>query len=340
MTEWWAFKPVTTAFEKTKKLLLSPFNAWTWIKLIVIVFFVGGASKVGSNFSNFYNYGGNPASGIHSWDIANFLTNRSLIMLILFIILLVLVIMLILAYLRNVFSFALIKSVTTGDVHVIKPALENLGRGLRLFVFTLLVGLFTLLVAVVLVVAMIACILIAIKVGVASAGAVLLVLLLALIIVLLLLLLIAFCIAMGVFMGFTYDFVAPMMYFKGKGVIASWKELYALVKKEWQQFGIYIITRWALEFALGIIMAIITVPILLVYIALLIIGLIAALALMKTSILLAVIIGICILIGTILFLALVLIIEMPVGVYLRYFSLDVLKIADPAAVAYTGKMGT
>jgi hypothetical protein len=35
-----------------------------------------------------------------------------------------------------------------------------------------------------------------------------------------------------------------------------------------------------------------------------------------------------------------LVISMPVSVYLRYYSLDMLKKADPSAVEYSGKMGT
>jgi len=54
----------------------------------------------------------------------------------------------------------------------------------------------------------------------------------------LLLLLCAFSIAMGIFIGFTYDFIAPMVLFKNQGVLGSWKWLWASIKKNWPQYGV------------------------------------------------------------------------------------------------------
>lgn len=339
MTEWWAFKPVTTAFEKTKKILLEPFNVWTWIKLCIIVFFVGGATRFGSQFSNVLNYReSNPAA--YENVITNVLSNSGLVMLIIALIIIALIIAIILAYLRNVFSLVLIRALATGEVHVIRPMRENLGKGLRLFVFTFLLGLFTLAVVVILIVAMILCLVLAIKTGVSSAGAIALVVLLGFIVVLLLALLAAFSIVMSIIIGFTYDFVAPMMLFKGMGVIEAWKYLYTLIRKEWKQFGVYVLVRWALELLVGIIVGIISIPIILVFIALLLVGLFMALAAAKASALLVALVVVGILVGVLLFVAIMLVISMPVAVYLRYYSLDVLKNIDPAAVEYSGKMGT
>jgi hypothetical protein len=277
MTEWWAFKPVTTAFEKTKKLLLSPFDIWTWIKLIVIVFFVGGATRFGSQFTNIFN-SGNRMTGPAGYPngIRDFLSNTNVILLIVALVLLLLVIVIIMAYLKNVFSLVFIKALATGDVHVIKPAMENLGRGLRLFVVTILLGLFTLIVALVFIVIMAACVVFAIKAGIATAAGLLIVLALALIFVAALALFIAFCLIMAIIMGFIYDFVAPTMLFQGLGVIESCKHVYHLVKKEWKQFGVYVLTRWVVDLCVGILLTIISIPVILVYIALLIIGVIMA----------------------------------------------------------------
>jgi hypothetical protein len=340
MTEWWAFKPITTAFEKTKKILLEPFNVWTWIKLCVIVFFVGGAGRFGSQFSNVLNYRDISGEVAYRTAIDNLLSNRSLLMLIVALVILALLIVIILAYLRNVFSLVLIRALTTGDVHVIKPMRDNLGKGLRLFVFSLLLGLFTLAVVAILAVAMILCVVLAIKTGVSSAGAIILVALLGFIVVLLLALLAAFSIVMSVIIGFTYDFVAPMMLFKGMGVVEAWKYLYKLIRKEWKQFGVYVIVRWALELLIGIIIGIISIPIILIFIALLVVGLFMAIETAKVSALLVALIAIGILIGVLLFVAIMLVISMPVAVYLRYYSLDVLKNIDPAAVEYSEKIGT
>lgn len=232
MTEWWAFKPVTTAFEKTKKLLLSPFDMWTWIKLIVIMFFVGGASSFGSQFTNIFNSGNNMSGPMgYRNEITNFLSNSNLVMFIIALILVLLVIALILAYLRNVFSLVLVKGLATGDVHVIKPALDNLGRGFKLFIVTFLLGLFTLAVVLVLVVVMVACVLIAIKTGVAAASGLLLVLLLALVFIVALVLLVVFCLIMAILIGFIYDFAVPVMFFKRMELSRHVSMCTALLKK-------------------------------------------------------------------------------------------------------------
>lgn len=340
MTEWWAFKPVTTAFDKAKKLLLSPFDVWTWIKLIVIMFFVGGASRFGSQFTDVFNSGERMSSQTnYTNEVNNFLSNSNLVMIIIALVLLILVILIILAYLRNVFTFVFIKALATGDVHVIKPALDNLGRGFKLFVVSFLIAIFTLAVAFVLLLVMIACVLIAIKSGLASASGLLIALLLALVFVVALVLLIAFCVVMAVVIGFIYDFVAPTMFFQGMGAIQACKHVYGLVKKEWKQFGVYVLTRWILELFVGIFVGILSILVLLVYVALLVICVIIAIAAMKASVLIAALIGICIVIGTLVFIAIMLLIAMPVSVYFRYFSLDMLKNADPSAVQYSGKIG-
>lgn len=342
MTEWWAFKPITTAFEKTKKLLLEPFNIWTWIKLIVIVFFVGtGANRLTSPFSNLSNMGqyrtGN--YGDASSVVNNILSNSTLLLIILAAMILLIVFVIILAYLRNVFSFVLIKALATGDVHVIKPAMDNLGRGFRLFIFSLVLGLITLIVDVILVVLAIIALIAAIKIGVGSAAGIVAVILLACVIVFLLLLLVVFSILMGIVIGFTYDFVAPMVLFKNMGVLEAWRSLWGTIRKEWQQFGVYVITRWLLELGIGIAAAIITFPLLLIFAAILLVGVFAAAAAWKASAVIAVFIILTLILVAVALIIVMMFINMPIAVYLRYYSLDVLKKIDPSAVQYTGKIG-
>ncbi len=340
MAEWWAFKPISTAFEKTKKILLEPFNVWTWIKLMVIVFFVGtGTNSFTSQLSNMGNYGrGGTAdySGM-SQAVQNILSNSALLMLFIGLVLLVIVIVIIMAYLRNVFSFVLIQALTTGDVHVIRPAMNNLGRGLRLFIFTLLVVFFTLLVVVVLVVLMILAIILAIKIGIASIVSALLVALIVCIVLALFVLLIVFSVVMSIFMGFTYDFVAPMMLFKNTGVTESWKSLWKSIKTDWKQYGVYVIARWVVQLGINILMLIIALPIIFIFIAIFVVGVILAVAMAKTSILLAVFVGLLLALLLLVLIIIMMALSVPVSVYLRYYSLDVLKQIDPSAVVYSGR---
>lgn len=339
MTEWWAFKPITTAFEKTKKLLLEPFNAWTWLKLMIIVFFVGtGTSRLGSQFSNLGNYRTSPSDTTAiDQTISSLPSNSTILAIILIAIVLIVLIALIFAYLRNVFSFVLIKDLASGDVHVIKPMRENLGRGFRLFIFTLLAGILTLIVVLVFVGLAILAVLLAVKTGTSSATGIFTLILAICLICLMILLMIVFSAVMGIFIGFTYDFVAPMVYFKGMGIVESWKWLWASIKKNWQQYGVYVISRWALEFAVGILSLIVILPVALIFIAILVAGGLLAAAIAKTSVAIAVLIGLVLLVVLALFIIAMMAISMPVAVYFRYYSLDVLRQIDPSAVIYSDR---
>ncbi len=339
MTEWWAFKPVTTAFEKTKKILLEPFNAWTWLKLMIIVFFVGtGTSRLGNQFGNSFNYNTGPSDTAYmDQTINSILSNSTLIAIIIAVVVLAILLALLFAYLRNVFSFVLIKSLTSGDVQIIKPFMENLGKGFRLFIFTLLAGIVTLAVVLVFIGIAILAILMAVKLGTSTAAGIVVLVLAIFLILLLILLMIIFSVIMGIFVGFTYDFVAPMVYFKNMGIVESWKWLWASIKKDWQQYGVYVITRWAVELAIGILSLFIILPVALIFIAILVFGGMMAAALINTSLVLAVIIGLVLLAILAVFVIVMMAITMPIAVYLRYFSLDVLKQIDPSAVVYSDR---
>jgi hypothetical protein len=65
------------------------------------------------------------------------------------------------------------------------------------------------------------------------------------------------------------------------------------------------------------------------------VGGIMAIAAAGTSIVLAVIIGLVLLVVLAVFIIAMAAISMPIAVYLRYFSLDVLKQIDPSAVIYS-----
>ncbi|MDI6897860.1 DUF7544 domain-containing protein [Methanocella conradii] len=333
MTEWWAFTAVGTAFDKTKRTLLEPFNAWTWLKLMVIVFFVGtGANRLGSQFGNVVNYQASPPdTKAYEQAINYILSDTTLIVILIGVFLLVILVALLFAYLRNAFSYVLIQALASGDVHIIKPFMENLGRGFRLFLFTLAVGLLAFAVIICLLIPMIASIIIGIKMGIIA-------LILAIpIFVISLIIMIAFSIAVSIFVGFTYDFVAPMVYFRGAGIIESWKWLWASIKKDWKQYGVYVIARWALELGVGILLMFIALPIALIFIAALLVGIIMAVAAAKASMILTVVIGVALLVLSAIFILILMAITMPVAVYFRYYSLDVLKQIDPSSVVYSGR---
>ena len=344
MAEWWAIKPISTAFQKTRKLLLEPFSIWTWIKLLVIVFFAGtGASSISSIFSNLSNYRRRTTnaytytSSDANQTIHNILSNTGLMALIVVLVIIVIAIVLLFIYLRNVFSFVLIKALATGDVHVIRPALDNLGKGFKLFIFTLIVAIVTVIVAAILAGLIILGVLMAIKIGVASAVSAILVMVIALLIMILLLLLIAFLIAAAIFFGFTYDFVAPMMLNKNMGVRGSWRYLWGSIRSNWQQYGVYVIVHFLVQIVVSILLLIVVLPFALTFAAIVIVGAMVATATSGTAIGLTVLIGLVLLILAAIFVILIMFISMPVSVYFRYYSLDVLKQIDPSAITYADK---
>lgn len=327
MTEWWAFTAVGTAFDKTRKILLEPFNGWTCLKLMIIVFFVGmGANRLGMVNCQMDS----PDTKAYEQAINYILSDTTLIVVLIGVFLLVILMSLLFAYLRNVFSYVLIQALTSGDVHIIKPFIENLGRGFRLFIFTMAVGLLAFAVIICLLIPMIGSIIIGKMGGTALILAIL-------VLALLLLIMIAFSIAVSIFVGFTYDFVAPMVYFRGAGIIESWKWLWASIKKDWKQYGVYVIARWALELGVGILLMFIALPIALIFIAALLVGITMAVAAAKASMILTVIIGVALFVLSAIFVLILTAITMPVAVYFRYYSLDVLKQIDPSSIVYSGR---
>jgi len=108
-------------------------------------------------------------------------------------------------------------------------------------------------------------------------------------------------------------------------------------KKELAAVWGYVLTRWVLELGVGILLLFILLPVGLIFLAILLIGAIMAFALAKTSIILAVLVGLILLVVAIVFVIIAMALSMPVAVYFRYYSLDVLKHIDPSAVIYSDK---
>lgn len=337
MTEWRAIRSVTTAFDKTKRLLLEPFNLWVWLKLVIIVFFAGTIGTRYSNIGNQIQYRFDKYSEMQSM-ISAILSDRTLLYIAIALIVAIVILALVFGYLRSVFSFVFIHALATGDVRVIKPALENLNRGLRLFVFNILASLFTIIISV-LIIAMIAIsIFTAINMSTSSVTGIAAILLLAGLSIVLFLVLIAFILLMSIIIGFTFDFIAPYMYFKNMKLLEAWSHLYAIITDDWKQFGLYIIARWILEIVLSIALMVIMLPFFILILVLIVLAVLAMGFVWKVSILLSLFIAFIAAIFTIIAIIALYIISMPVAVYLRYYSLDMLRYTDSSAVIYSDRI--
>jgi hypothetical protein len=322
-----------TAFEKTKKILLEPFNIWVWAKLVLIAFFagaLGGGSNVGNNFS-----GSSEDLSNLMYSTSNAFPNSTLLLLAILFVIFIVVLVIVMLYLRSVFTFVFINALTTRDVKIVKPFRENMDKGLKLFLFNILLILVSLIIALIIIGPAIYLIFKVINIGSMDLMSSLSFIVIIFAIILLVILFICFVVLMSIITGFTYDFVAPFMYFKGMGIVEGWKHLISKMEKEPLEFLIYIFARWILQLIIGLASLIILLPLIFI----LVIGLIAAafigalLAEVSIWLLLPVI-----LVAGIFMLAciiLIMFVTMPIAVYFRYYSLDFLKEMDDTAVMYT-----
>jgi hypothetical protein len=346
MTELYAFRPVSTAFEKTRKLLLEPFDTGAWIRLVLITFLVGTGTmsfNPGSNLQYAFNQG--DVSNMPAYDFGHVLSDTTLLIVVLLIAAAALLLILVMAYLRGVFSFVQIDALSAGNVRIVRPFKENMGRGFKVFVFNVVVTIISLVVMGIIVVAMILAILALLGGGdvwsastwnslsTSSLIGIIAVVLLELMAIL------AYSVFIGLFVGFFYDFGVPLMYFRNMGLRQSIGQVWGMVKTQPLQFFVYVIVRWVLELAIAIVLGIIYLFVLAIFFAVGFITVIAMLKAAETSLLLALPFALAIILGLLLLVIVTAVISMPVQVYLRYYSLDFLKSIDPSYVNYTGRIG-
>jgi hypothetical protein len=338
-----ALKAFETAFTKARKLLFEPFDLWTWIKLIFI-FILAGALGTGTNSTptSSYNIGdkGSSSGMDTSWisQLFNSMNDTTIILLILAAILIILAIVLFFMYLVGVFNFVLVRALTTGDVKVIRPAADNWLNGLKVFLFELVITLLSIII--ILIPLLIFLALIFAVVGISNSSAIAAVALIILLVALIPIIAFIVLVAMiaGIIRGFTYDFVVPIMMFKGKGLVDAWSDLFNTIMKNPVEFIVYAVARFIAQILVYLALAIILIPFLLILVGFLF--LMAWLGIVLSSVLggmltILIIIFAALVIG--LFLGLLLCVLMPIAAYFKYYVLDFLKGLDPNAVIYSEK---
>lgn len=303
----YAFRTIDGAISRTKSLLW-PIHAGIWLRLAVIALFVGGAG----GFNPFsYNFG-----GADQIDQAAFPADLGLSdPTILLIIGAVLLIGLLFFYLGSVFQFVFVDCLSSGEVSLSRTFGLRTGKGLRLFLFQVLL-LFLLFAAMAL--------LVGLFVLPAAAGAKAsiflgLVVLIPAIIILALL--------FGVVLTLTTDFVVPVMIARDCGVIEGWKKVWGFLVADLKNTLVYLITRFVLGIVVGIILFI------LVLLVLLIVGLpLAGIALLAVGLTPAAVPAFFVpllLIGMLIALPLLLLVQVPFMTFFRYYALLVLGLFSP-----------
>ncbi|RQH00026.1 DUF7544 domain-containing protein [Natrarchaeobius oligotrophus] len=305
-----AVDDLSDAIDVTRNLLL-PIRAKLWLKLAVVVFFVGGMGMSG----------GTPPTG----DVTMFAENvpgdvadegldaipEDVLLIAGAIIVVVLVLWLLFALLGALMEFVFIESLRSNEVHIRRYAKENLGRGLRLFGFRLVLGLAAFSVVVV---PLVFLFLSAPDVETVVGS-----------LLLLALFWIAVFLVYAVVMRFTSEFVAPIMLLESRGVLDGWRRFLSTFKANWSEYVVYLLLVWILQlvinFAAGILILFAAI---IVAIPFVIIG-IGLLALGDVGLWLAIPVAI---VAFLLILLVVALIETPIRSYFQYYALLLLGDTD------------
>ncbi|MFC6756464.1 MULTISPECIES: DUF7544 domain-containing protein [Haloarcula] len=323
-----AIDDIGDAIDATKSFLL-PFAARTWLKLAVVVFFIGGGGGGFNGLQNTGNFGGEdqPAGdgagqtfpdGVPS-TLDGFLAEFGTELLV--IVGLAFLLVLVFGLLSNFMEFVFAQSLITREVHVRQSLRENVGNGLRLFVFRLVVSLVSLTLVVGLLFAIFATAFSG-SLDNVTAGAVLGLLPLA----------IVFFLVIGLFQGlltgFTNVFVVPMMLTSERGLLGSWKRLLGSMRRNLKQYLGYLVFSIVLAIGVGIVGSLLgVVAMLLLAIPFVLIGAVAWFALHGTTLGLA-ILGITGVLFALLFLLATNLIQVPLQAFMRYYAMLVLGDID------------
>ncbi|WP_338729442.1 hypothetical protein [Haladaptatus sp. DJG-WS-42] len=301
---WYAIDDIEDALTATRQFLL-PFDLRKWLKLAIIVFFIGGVGGGGggANFS--------VPSGDTPSDFPPIQEPANLAALILIVVAVLLLIGLLFAIVSAVFQFVFVDAVRSEEVHIRAPFGRWFGKGVRLFVFSFL--LFLLILAPIFGV---------VAVFVFAFTPLLLLLLLPFLFIVALLL--------SITLSLTTDFVVPVMMREDLGVLAGWRRFWPILREQWRQYGLYVVLRWLLGLAAGILVAI---ALAVVFVPILGIGFLLGVALSAgagglTTAVIAFLVVLAIPIGLLL-LIYALFVQVPVATFFRYYALFVLGDSAP-----------
>ena len=151
MTDWIAWDAIEGAMTKTKQMLFEPFDLTKWVKLAIILFFIGGGGSGVSNFNsnpssgNFGDFGDSYSDAELDAFVEDTVSGVSAFVdqYMTYIVLAVLAFLLVIvlfSYISNVMQFVFVESVVRNHVTIRAYIRNNLGNGLRLFVLNWTLG--------------------------------------------------------------------------------------------------------------------------------------------------------------------------------------------------------
>lgn len=302
---WHAIDAVDDALTATRRFLF-PFEFATWLRLAVIVFFLGVTGPPTGTF----DAGGGPDVGPDvGADLPTTVPDDQLLALVVAVAIVAFLLGLAFAVVSAVMQFAFVDALVAREVHVRRYFRDRLGEGLRLFGFYVVVGLISLGV-------------LGAFVGpalLAGGGPALLSLVVAIPVFLVL------ALVAGVVLQLTIDFVVPAMIARDVGVVAGWRAFWPTLRGNLAQVGLYLVVRWVLGLAVGIVVAFVVgvVAVTFLFVVGVPVGLVffAVGGLEPLVLVLLAVVGVPALLA---FLLVVAFVQVPVQTYFRYYALLVL----------------
>lgn len=243
---WYAVDALDDALDATKSLLV-PVDGRQWLRLALVVFFLGGTGGGGPSATAGSSTGGPTvtAPGASGGELHLPLSPEEAFSIGLVVVLLGLTLGVLYALVGSVMEFVFVESLRRQHVSVRRYADQHLGRALRLFGFRIALGLLVIVPAG------------GIVLGVLSAvsGEPRVSLGLLAIFVPLLILLGILVAAIDVF---TTHFVVPVMIGGNVGVLVGWRRFWPTLTREWKQYGVYALVRVGLALAVGVVASIVS----------------------------------------------------------------------------------
>ncbi|MFP8953540.1 hypothetical protein ACLI4Z_11275 [Natrialbaceae archaeon A-arb3/5] len=290
---------LSDAIDVTRELLL-PVRFWLWVKLAIVVLFVGGGMMTGGVPSGDVTmFADEPAVEDGTEDVP-----EDFWVIFAAIVAGIVLLWLIFALISAIMEFVFVESLRSSEVHIRQYFRENLGRGFRLFGFRILVGL----IAAAIVFGPLAFVILSASSPEAILGSVLLILLFGLFVYLF----------YAIVMRFTSEFVAPIMLLESRGVLSSWSRFWSTFKANWSEYVVYLLLVWILQLVINLAAGILLLlAVLLVAIPF---GIVAFLLLMVGDIGVWLAIPV-IFLGVIAMILVVALIQMPIRTYFQYYGL-------------------
>ena len=288
-----AIDDLSDAIDVTRGFL-TPVRLWTWLKLALLVVFIGGAGfSSPMPFGGGGSFGGEPTPGPGA-DPGTNVDVGEVLPIIIGVVVVVLAIGLVFQFLSSLFEFTFLESLRSGEVHVRRYTKRNVGHGARLFGFRVALGVLSLVVFGLPVLAVVF----------STSGSVSLGL-----IGLLFLVAIPVFLVSAIISRFTTVFVAPTMLEHDIGVVAAWKRFWPTLREHWTEYVVYLVLVWVLQLVLALATGILFVVLLIPLFLLALIPIVGILVLLIAL--------------PVIFLG-ALLIQVPIVTYLRYYALLVL----------------